>query len=71
MAWAVYLSYIPKLCSDTDKIDLRYFTDYSKRAIDLKLFYIVNITEQNPINIIDVCLPNSNRNCKKATPDCI
>lgn len=69
IAWFSYLGYIPKLCSNTDKLDVRYFTDYSDNSINLKLFYIVNITDPNPINIIDVCLPNSNRNCKKATPE--
>lgn len=63
-----YLTYVPELCPHTDKINILYFTDYSKGAIDLKLFYIVNVSNPNPITIKDVCLPNSRGHCKEAIP---
>lgn len=63
-----YSTYIPELCPKTDKIDLLYFTDYSKGAIELKLTYIFNVSDPNPVTIRDICLPNSVGKCKDAKP---
>lgn len=64
-----YLGYVPDVCPVTDKIDLLYFTDNSQGAINLKLESIFNVSDPNPVNIRDVCLPNSAGKCKDVKPN--
>ena len=64
-----YSTYVPELCPKTDKIDILYFTDYSKGAIDLKIEYIFNLSDPNPVTIRDICLPNSFGKCKDVKPN--